>query len=374
MNRINETLQGIKSILSFARKKISIRQNVDNFRNHYKYTIKFQILDTLIINLYQPFSLLAICIAILINVDNSENISELAAVLWSLMAALPNLNSFIRGNATIQNLIPAFQQFRELEKEASQNKEVFGRKVFEDIKKEIKFKNVDFSYYSGEKVLEKLNLIVKKNSITALVGESGSGKSTVVDLLIGLQTPNIGEIRIDDVNLVDLDIQSFREKTSVISQDVFLFNTSIYENLIWANPKATESEINSALDLSNSREFINKLENGIHTIVGERGVNLSGGQRQRISIARGLLKKPVLFILDEPTSSLDSISEKLIQDALEKIAKKTTTLLIAHRFSTIKKADYIYLIHRGKIIQEGDFESLKEQEGEFKKLFDNQII
>ena len=290
------------------------------------------------------------------------------------MAALPNLNSFIRGNATIQNLIPAFQQFRELEKEASQNKEVFGRKVFEDIKKEIKFKNVDFSYYSGEKVLEKLNLIVKKNSITALVGESGSGKSTVVDLLIGLQTPNIGEIRIDDVNLVDLDIQSFREKTSVISQDVFLFNTSIYENLIWANPKATESEINSALDLSNSREFINKLENGIHTIVGERGVNLSGGQRQRISIARGLLKKPVLFILDEPTSSLDSISEKLIQDALEKIAKKTTTLLIAHRFSTIKKADYIYLIHRGKIIQEGDFESLKEQEGEFKKLFDNQII
>ena len=128
------------------------------------------------------------------------------------------------------------------------------------------------------------------------------------------------------------------------------------------------------MDLSNSREFINKLENGIHTIVGERGVNLSGGQRQRISIARGLLKKPVLFILDEPTSSLDSISEKLIQDALEKIAKKTTTLLIAHRFSTIKKADYIYLIHRGKIIQEGDFESLKEQEGEFKKLFDNQII
>ena len=374
MNRINETLQGIKSILSFARKKISIRQNVDNFRNHYKYTIKFQILDTLITNLYQPFSLLAICIAILINVDNSENISELAAVLWSLMAALPNLNSFVRGNATIQNLIPAFQQFRELEKEASQNKEIFGRKVFENIKKEIKFKNVDFSYYSGEKVLEKLNLIVKKNSITALVGESGSGKSTVVDLLIGLQTPNIGEIRVDDVNLIDLDIQSFREKTSVISQDVFLFNTSIYENLIWANPKATENEIESALDLSNSREFINKLENGIHTVVGERGVNLSGGQRQRISIARGLLKKPVLFILDEPTSSLDSISEKLIQDALEKIAKTTTTLLIAHRFSTIKNADYIYLIRRGKIIQEGDFESLKEQEGEFKKLFDNQII
>ena len=374
MTRINETLQGIKLILSFARKKISIRQNIENFKNHYKYTIKFQILDTLLINLYQPFSLIAICIAILIHVENSENISQLAAVLWSLMAALPNLNSFIRGNATIQNLIPAFQQFKNLENQATKNKEKFGNQIFSDINENIKFVDVNFSYYETEKILEKINLTIKKNSITALVGASGSGKSTVVDLLIGLQTPDNGKIEVDQKNLKDLDIQTFREKTSIISQDVFLFNTSIYENLVWANPRASESEINQSLYLSNSNEFVDKLENGIHTIVGERGVNLSGGQRQRISIARGLLKKPVLFILDEPTSALDSISETLIQESLDKISKQTTTLLIAHRLSTIKKADYIYIMQRGKIIQEGTFESLKKQQGEFKKLFDDQII
>ena len=210
--------------------------------------------------------------------------------------------------------------------------------------------------------------------MTALVGVSGSGKSTIVDLLIGLQAPDNGKIMIDQENLKDLDIQTFREKISIISQDVFLFNTSIYENLIWANPSASEPEIIQALNLSNSNEFINKLENGIHTIVGERGVNLSGGQRQRIAIARGLLKKPILFILDEPTSALDSVSEELIKKSLEKIAKQTTTLLIAHKFSTIKKADYIYIIKGGKIIQDGNFEKLKNQDGEFKKLFYDQII
>ena len=238
---------------------------------------------------------MAICFAFLVNLENSENISELAAVLWSLVAALPNLNSFIRGNATIQNLIPAFKQFKELENEAIKNKEEYGNKIFSYVKNSIKFIDVDFSYNVNEKVLEKLNLTIKKNSLTALVGVSGSGKSTIVDLLIGLQAPDNGKIMIDQENLKDLDIQTFREKISIISQDVFLFNTSIYENLIWANPSASEPEIIQALNLSNSNEFINKLENGIHTIVGERGVNLSGGQRQRIAIARGLLKS--LFYL-----------------------------------------------------------------------------
>jgi ABC-type multidrug transport system fused ATPase/permease subunit len=374
MNSVNETLQAIKLILSHARKKISLKKNIENFKEHYKYTIKSQIIESLLVNLYQPFSLLAVSIAIIINVQNSDNISELAAVLWSLMAALPNLNSFIRGNATIQNLIPAFKQFREIENEAIKNKEDFGNKIFSDIKNCIKFNNINFSYYDGEKVLENLNLTLKKNSVTALVGKSGSGKSTVVDLLIGLQNPDSGNIEVDQDNLKNLDIQTFREKTSIISQDVFLFNASIYENLIWANPKASDTEIKTALNLSNSMEFIDKLENGVNTIVGERGVNLSGGQKQRISIARGILRKPILFILDEPTSSLDSISEKLIQESIERIGQQTTTLLIAHRFSTIKRADYIYIIQKGTIIQEGSFNNLKNQGGEFKKLFDNQIV
>ncbi len=369
---IVETLQAIKLIISYARKKVSLNKNILNFKNHYKYTIKYQILESLIINLHHPFAITAICIAILYHYDASQNISTLAAVLWSLLAALPNLNSFLRGHASIQNLIPAFQQFRDLETEAEKFKENFGDKKFDKINKNIKFNNVYFKYYEGENVLENCNININKNSITALVGESGSGKSTVADLLLGLQQPKEGTILIDGIDLNSIDISTFREKTSIISQDTFLFNTSIYENLLWSNPNATQDEINTSLDLSNSTEFIQKLENGIHTIVGERGIKLSGGQRQRISIARGLIKKPSLIILDEPTSSLDSISEKLIQDSLEKISSITTTLVIAHRLSTIKKASYIYILNKGKIIQEGKFEILKNKEGKFKDLFKNQ--
>lgn len=193
-------------------------------------------------------------------------------------------------------------------------------------------------------------------------------------MLLGLQEPDSGKILIDGENLKNLDIKTFREKTSIISQDTFLFNTSIYENLLWAKSDATREQIDEVLKLSNSCEFIKNFEKGVHTVVGERGIKLSGGQRQRISIARGLLKNPSFFVLDEPTSSLDSISEKLIQESLKKIAIKTTTLIIAHRFSTIKEADYIYIMQRGKIIQEGNFDKLKNKDGEFKKLFDNQII
>ena len=371
---IVETLQAVKLIISYARKKISLEKNIFNFKNHYKYTIKFQVLETLIINLYHPFAITAICVAILYNFDSSQDISALAAVLWSLLAALPNLNSFLRGNASIQNLVPSFQQFRNLEIEAEKSKENFGKIKLDKINKDINFENVSFKYYKGENVLENCNLSIKKNKITALVGESGSGKSTIVDLLLGLQEPDSGKISIDGENLKNLDIMTFREKTSVISQDTFLFNTSIYENLLWANSNATPEQIDEVLKLSNSYEFIQNFEKGVDTLVGERGIKLSGGQRQRISIARGLLKNPSFIVLDEPTSSLDSISEKLIQESLKKIATKTTTLIIAHRFSTIKQADYIYIINKGKIIQEGSFETLKNQQGEFKKLFNDQII
>ena len=370
---INETLQAAKLIITFVRKNIVMDENRKKYQDLYKTQMKNQILDIIISNLYPPLSLLAVGIAITTSIQTSDNLPALAAILWSLLAALPNLSSIVRGNAILQNLIPSFKQFKELEADASKNKERDGGIEFTEIINQIEFKNVEFSYKENEKILDNINFKIKKNTVTALVGTSGSGKSTIVDLLIGLHMPKRGKIYLDKKDMKDININSYREKISIISQDTFLFNTSIYENLKWADPNASEKDIEEVLEITNSKEFIDKFENGKHTKVGERGVNLSGGQKQRISIARGLLKKPSLLILDEPTSSLDSVSEELINKSIEKISKKITTLIIAHRISTIQSADYVYLLGKGKILQEGIFKDIKHEEGNFKKLFENQI-
>ena len=370
---INEALQAAKLIITFVRKKIVMEENKKRYEELYNTQMKNQIFDIILTNLYPPFSILAVGLAIVLSVESAENMSTLAAILWSLLAALPNLSALVRGNAVIQNLIPSFKQFKEIEIGASTNIEKFGKIEFKGIKNQIEFKNVEFKHKENEKILENLNLKIKKNEVTALVGISGSGKSTIVDLLIGLHLVDKGKICLDENDIKDINIKSFREKISIISQETFLFNTTIYENLKWADPNASDQDIKEALELSNSNEFINKFEKGIYTQVGERGNNLSGGQKQRISIARGLLKKPSLLILDEPTSSLDSASEVLIKETLEKIAEKTTTLIIAHRISTILNANYVYLLSKGKIIQEGTLNDIKKEEGNFKKLFQNQI-
>ena len=323
--------------------------------------------------MYQSFALLAASLAIFINIANSNNISEIAAVLWSLLAALPYLNSFIKGNATLEHIVPSYNQFKSLEENASKNQESFGNKAFIAIKKEIEIKNLSFSYNNNVKILEDCNIKIKKNYVTALVGESGSGKSTLIDLLLGLQIPNKGGIYLDHTSLNDYNINSYRLMISVVPQDPFLFNLSIKDNLLWVKSDANEDELLYALKMSNCLEFIDKLKHGIDTIVGERGNKLSGGQRQRISLARALLKKPELLILDEPTSSLDSVSEKLIQDSIEKISNTITTVIVAHRLSTVKNANMIYLLEKGKIIANDKYSELIKNSKEFKELFKDQL-
>lgn len=373
MGTLNETLQAIKLIISFGKKNVALDKNKIAFKNHFKYTMRYQVLDNFIINLYQPFALLAASLAIFINIANSNNISEIAAVLWSLLAALPYLNSFIKGNATLEHIVPSYNQFKSLEENASKNQESFGNKAFIAIKKEIEIKNLSFSYNNNVKILEDCNIKIKKNYVTALVGESGSGKSTLIDLLLGLQIPNKGGIYLDHTSLNDYNINSYRLMISVVPQDPFLFNLSIKDNLLWVKSDANEDELLYALKMSNCLEFIDKLKHGIDTIVGERGNKLSGGQRQRISLARALLKKPELLILDEPTSSLDSVSEKLIQDSIEKISSTITTVIVAHRLSTVKNANMIYLLEKGKIIANDKYSELIKNSKEFKELFKDQL-
>ena len=210
---------------------------------------------------------------------------------------------------------------------------------------------------------------IKKNIITAIVGKSGSGKSTIIDLLLGLQKPNGGQIYFDNTDLNSFNLDSYRKKISFVSQDPFLFYATIRENLMWSNSEVTEKDIIESLKIANVYETVMNLPSKLDTYVGERGLELSGGERQRIILARGILRKPQLLILDEATSSLDQNSELLINQSIKKITEFSTVLIIAHRSSTINIANQIYVLKDGKMIESGSLEKLRqEKNSEFLKI------
>ena len=201
------------------------------------------------------------------------------------------------------------------------------------------------------------------------MGQSGSGKSTLIDLLLGLQKPTSGKIFFDEIELNSLSLDSYRNQISFVSQDPFLFYATIKENLLWSNSKATEEEMIDSLKIANAYDLVMNLPLKLDTYVGERGAELSGGERQRIVLARSILRKPKLLILDEATSSLDQSSEMLINESIKKMSKFTTILIIAHRASTISIANSIYVLKGGKMIENGSLEKLKQiKNGEFSKI------
>ena len=238
----------------------------------------------------------------------------------------------------------------------SKNK-IFDKENVEKLKiseSKIEFKDVNFSYDLKERaVLNSINLNIKGGKMTALVGLSGSGKSTILNLIPRFYNINSGDILIDDQSIYNCKIFSIRENISLVSQDTTLFDDTIRNNIMYANPSASDSEIEDAVNHSYSSEFINKLPNKINTIIGENGVRLSGGEKQRISIARAMIKKSSIILLDEATSSLDSETEEKIQNALTLLTKNKTTLVIAHRLSTVLNSDKIYVIDSGRVVAQG---------------------
>lgn len=248
-----------------------------------------------------------------------------------------------------------------------------GTRKIPNLKGKIEFQNVTFSYdRSPDPALRGINLTIEPGQHVALVGPSGSGKSTIANLVLGLYSAQNGRILIDDVPQSEIDMRWLRRKCAIVMQESLLLSGSIYENIRFARFNATESQIHEAARFANADEFIQKLPNGYHTEVGERGATLSGGQRQRLSIARAILRDPRILILDEATSALDYESERLIQDALERLSKGRTVITIAHRLSTIKKADRIIVLANGRIVEEGDYATLSHSEGYFRNLLTSQ--
>jgi subfamily B ATP-binding cassette protein MsbA len=234
---------------------------------------------------------------------------------------------------------------------------------------DMKFDNVTFAYEEGVDVLKQVSFDAPSGSVTALVGSSGSGKTTIASLAASFLTPRSGKILIDDVDLSTIKLDNYRQNLGVVLQDDFLFEGSIKENILFARPAASQAELSEVLESANVAEFIERMPNGIDTIIGERGVKLSGGQRQRVAIARALIANPKILILDEATSSLDTESEALIQESLSTLMKGRTTFVIAHRLSTIRQADQILVIEDGEIAERGDHDSLIESEGRYFELY-----
>ena len=238
---------------------------------------------------------------------------------------------------------------------------------------QIEFKNVSFRY--GEHwVLRNINLTIRKGQSVALVGQSGSGKSTLVDLIPRYYDVQEGEVLIDGINVKDLGVHDLRQLIGNVNQEAILFNDSFYNNITFGVEDATMHDVEEAARIANAYDFIMETEHGFDTNIGDRGGRLSGGQRQRVSIARAVLKNPPILILDEATSALDTESERLVQDALERLMKTRTTVAIAHRLSTIKNADEICVIHEGRIVERGTHEELLSTDGYYRKLNDMQSL
>ena len=239
---------------------------------------------------------------------------------------------------------------------------------------DLEFKNVEFRYQStNDKALNNINLKIEGGKINALVGRSGAGKSTIINLIPRFYDSQKGQILIDGQDIKKIKLNSLREKISMVSQDVTLFDDTIYNNISYADPNASQEGIEKACKFAAADEFIEKLPKKYNSIVGENGVKLSGGQKQRISIARAFLKKSPIILLDEATSSLDTESERVVQNAINNLIKGRTTIVIAHRLSTIHNSDKIFLLDNGVVLNSGKHEHLIENSKEYKSLYKNQL-
>tara|TARA_B100002019_G_scaffold217663_1_gene190367 strand:- start:280 stop:2016 length:1737 start_codon:yes stop_codon:yes gene_type:complete len=303
-----------------------------------------------------------------IKVNNFFSFLAAMMLAYQPVRALSTLNMVVNQGLSAANRILPIVDTKNLIRDKNDAKDI---NVSEG---SIKFNNVSFKYEANEKnVLNNINLNFEGGKMTALVGHSGSGKSTILNLIPRFYQPESGDILIDNQSIFDTKILSLREQISLVSQETTLFDDTIKNNIKYANEHATDEEIEKVAILSNSDDFIQKLPNKYETLIGENGVRLSGGEKQRISIARAMIKKSSIILLDEATSSLDSETENKIQEALQKLTKDKTTIVIAHRLSTILNANNIYLIDNGKVIENGKHEDLLSKSIIYKNFYEKQI-
>lgn len=374
-SKLQETLSGIRVIRAFATEKQEIR----NFKK-ISLELKKVVMKTVGYNAKSNSvseALNYVMMAILLLFGGYRILRGRVFTtgdFLTIMSAIGSMYTPVRRSANIYNSlstnIPSIGRIFEILDVVPEIADAPDCIKFEEFKSDITFENADFSYKdSDEKVLKNINLIAKKGETVALVGNSGGGKSTLVNLIPRFFDVTGGKITIDGIDVKNYKIKSLRKKIGIVPQETFLFGGTILENIRYANQNASVEEVIEAAKMANAHEFIEKLEQGYETEIGERGIKLSGGQKQRISIARAILENPQILILDEATSALDNESEHLVQDALEKLMKGKTTFVIAHRLSTIINSDKIVVIQQGEIRETGTHEELLDKDGIYKSLY-----
>ena len=362
---VENSVQGIREVKSYANEDIEIAKFGDVNVHFKKAKEKMYSLMSLfhtgmgfITDLYYGVVLGAATWLIL---SNKLEVADLLAFILYINFILNPINRLINFVEQYQQGTTAFERFTEIMDIEPDINDIPNPLKIDNVKGDIELRNLSFRYQgSDEVILSNINLKIKAGTTAALVGESGAGKSTLVSLIPRFYEPYNGEILIDGNRVKDLEQRFLRDNIGLVQQNVFLFDTTIKENILYGNPEASDEEVVEAARRANILDFILSLPDGFETLVGERGVKLSGGQKQRVSIARVFLKDPAILIFDEATSSLDTESELFIQQALNELSRGRTTLIIAHRLSTVANADYTYVMKKGEIVEEGSHHNLLE--------------
>ncbi|MDO4819488.1 MAG: ABC transporter ATP-binding protein, partial [Prevotella sp.] len=380
ISQIEETLGGLRIVKAFVAEKKMMDRYL-NVNNEYRHA---DMLVSIRQSAAHPVSeFLGTCMIVLVlwfggtlifSGHSPIDASTFIYYLVILYSTLQPLKDISKAGYSIQKGMASMERINRILSAENNIREAASPITITQMEHGIELRNVSFSYNAEKEVLHDVSLSIPKGKTIALVGQSGSGKSTLVDLIPRFHDITTGEILIDGIDIRTLTISSLRSLIGNVNQEAILFNDTVFNNIAFGAQGATRQQVEEAARIANAHEFIMEMEHGYDTSVGDRGCRLSGGQRQRISIARAILKNPPILILDEATSALDTESERLVQDALERLMKSRTTIAIAHRLSTIRNADEICVLHEGEIVERGTHDELLSINGYYRKLHDMQSL
>ncbi|MEK8023204.1 MAG: ABC transporter ATP-binding protein [Candidatus Hydrogenedentota bacterium] len=366
---LQESLLSIRVIKSFGAENHEVRKLSSTVKELVKVNMKYGIFKHVeepvrgIVNLFIEMGILLLGASLLVKGELAP--SAFLLFLYVGKSVVNPISSLGTAYTLIQQTIAASERVSELTEEEPTVAD--GTREPESFRKSLELENVTFSY-GGDRVLHDVSVRIGKKEVVALVGMSGAGKSTITDLLLRFYDPEQGRITLDGTDIRDLKQRSYRRLFGVVSQECLLFNTTVRDNIMYGRVEESEDAMVSAARIANAHEFIMELPDGYDTIVGDRGIRLSGGQRQRIAIARAVFGRPEILILDEATSALDSESERLVQEAIERVVESTTAIVVAHRLSTIRKADRIVVLHEGRVEAVGNHADLMGKSATYQKL------